>query len=176
MSLNQRTEMRRCGKRWATEDEALRSKRGQSGDNTVIPCRTGCGGFHLEPKRKDTSDPFPAAVRAQIDARDKCCQRCAATQALEHHHRRLKGIGGSKHRTHAQHACNGILLCRKCHGWAHRGDRRTAEAQGFIVSQSVDEPGLVGVMRFAAAGGGATQWPACDGSWADTAPEMREAA
>jgi hypothetical protein len=49
-----------------------------------------------------------------------------------------------------------------------------AEAEGFIVSQSVDWPGSVSVMRFAAAEGGASQYPSCDGRWDDE--PAREAA
>lgn len=54
-------------------------------------------------------------------------------------------------------------------------EQELAEAQGFIVSRSVEVPGSVGVMRFAAAGSGVTQWPTCDGEWAGTATEAREA-
>jgi hypothetical protein len=184
MSL-QRTEMRRCGKPYPTEEAAALHKRAQIGSAEPSQCRTGCppGTWHLAsvkageaPERKSSpgARPFPPLVADALDERDGCCQRCGSTRNLERHHRRLKASTGTR-RQHTQCSCNGIVLCQKCHGWAHRGDRPAAEAQGFIVSQSVDEPASVGVMRFAAAEGGATQWPTCDGQWAGTAPEAREA-
>lgn len=135
-------------------------------------------------KRK-TSRPhsFSATVCALIDARDidllsgeRCCQWCASTQDLERHHRRGKASGGSQRRAHTHCACNGITLCRHHHRLAHGRLRRVAEAMGFVVSQAVKAPGIKGVMRFATAGGGATQWPACDGRWLDEAEAGEEAA
>ena len=177
MSLTQRTEIRRCGKPYSTMEKALASKRGQSGRYTAEKCPDrSCRRWHLRPKPRQAAHPFPPKVAAQLDARDQCCQRCGSGRNLERHHRRLKGSGGSQDRAHAQCACNGVVLCQKCHGQVHRGNRIEAGAQGFIVSQSVDEPGSVSVMRFAAADGGATQYPTCDGGWSDTAPGLREAA
>jgi hypothetical protein len=175
--------LRRCGKRFATEEQAQCSKRAQRPGSSVLRCRYGCGGFHVEEARKPRAckrrtgpKPFPKRVAAKIDGRDRCCQRCGSPWNLHRHHRRAKGIGGSQRRPHAQCACNGILLCAPCHMWVHRDGRHEAEAQGFVVSQSVDEPGSVGVMRFAGAGtGGATQWPSCGGEWAATGAEALEA-
>lgn len=127
--------------------------------------------------------PFPAAVCVLIDARDicqpdevRCCQRCGSTRNLQRHHRRGKASGGSDNRPHTQCPCNAVTLCLSCHFWAHTDGRAQAEDEGFIVSQAVDQPGSIGVMRFAAADGGATQFPSCDGRWLESAPEMREVA
>lgn len=127
-------------------------------------------------RRASRANPFPPSVAALLDARDEWCQRCGSTRDLERHHRRGKAIGGSRNRGHGQCACNGLRLCRRCHAWAHRGERAEAQAQGFIVSQSVAFPGSVGVMRGSADGGGALMWPDCDGNWLGTAAEAGEAA
>lgn len=39
--------MRRCGKQYGSEDEALRSKAGQGSGVTAEACRAGCGRWHL---------------------------------------------------------------------------------------------------------------------------------
>lgn len=58
MSLTQRTEMRRCGKgkRYATEDEALRSKIGRVEGNIAVHCGN-CDGWHIR---------FPEAHRRAL--------------------------------------------------------------------------------------------------------------
>lgn len=68
-----------------------------------------------------------------------------------------------------------LTLCRKHHRLVHRNGRVRAQAEGFIVSQAVDVPANIGVMRFAEADGGTTQYPSCTGKWLD-APELLEAA
>jgi hypothetical protein len=130
--------------------------------------------------------PFPASACKLTDLRDaitievtvpvRLCQRCGLAQSLARHHRRGKGKGGSENRPHTQCPCNAVTLCQGCHYWAHVLEPSQARAEGFIVSQSVAEPGSVGVMRFAAAEGGAAMWPSCDGQWLETAPEAREMA
>jgi hypothetical protein len=192
VSLTTRTEMRRCGKPYASRDEALNSKRGHGGGYEPQDCL--CGSWHLrriplgartvKPAKAAGPESFPAAACALIDARDsddsgavpvRLCQGCGTTRNLHRHHRRGKDAGGSGDRAHTHCACNGLTLCETCHASAHASPRE-AQAMGWIVSQSADEPGSVGVMRFAAAESGATQWPACDGRWLETAAEMREAA
>jgi hypothetical protein len=167
-------------KTYPTRQAAERSKRFLAG-GCDARWHEPCGGWHLEstvrelPKRNaQRAATFPPAVARRITRRDRCCQRCGATSGLHKHHRRGKGKGGSSRRPHAHCACNGILACALCHIWVHAHPRQ-AEAEGFIVSQSVDEPGTVGVMRHAAAGGGALQWPTCGGEWAATADESAEA-
>jgi hypothetical protein len=183
--------MRRCGKRYSSEEAALRSKKGLTGRYLAVPCR--CEGWHLEelilkPVPSWSAGPagsetFSAAVCALIDQRDgddggavlvRLCQRCGTTRNLHRHHRRGKDAGGSSDRAHTHCACNGVTLCRGCHAEVHAHPEQS-QAEGWIVSQSEDEPASVGVMRFASAEGGATQWPSCSGEWARTAPEMREA-
>lgn len=177
MSLSRNSEMRRCGRRFATKDAAASSKRARNGVAVPVECPLRCGYWHLEAAKAEArAQPFPPAVADQINQRDERCQRCGSRRGLHRHHRRGKANGGSR-RKHAQCACNGILLCWLCHHWAHVTGRRQAEAEGFVVSQSVRKPGSVGVMRYAGAGmGGATQWPTCDGEWVSTAPEALEAA
>ncbi len=116
-------------------------------------------------RRAARSKPFPPAVAALLDIRDEWCQRCGSPRDLERHHRRGKASGGSQNRSHAHCPCNGVRLCPPCHRWAHRLERREAEVQGFIVSQSVDEPGSVSVMRGSEDGGGAAMYPTCTGEW-----------
>ena len=192
MSLDDRTEMRRCGKRYSTKDEAANSKRGRGGGFEPHGCL--CGKWHLrripvgartiQPAGDTGAESFPHPVCLLIDTRDsddsgavpvRLCQGCGKTRNLHRHHRRGKDAGGSGGRVHTHCACNALTLCLACHAWAHANPRE-AQAMGWIVSQSVDEPGSAGVMRFAAAEGGATQWPSCDGRWLEAGPEMREAA
>lgn len=198
MTLQNRTEMRRCGRRYSTLDAAEHSKLVIAGTHEAVACTFGCGGWHQAEIRSApvprirTVKPSPAsggtetfapAVAELIDRRDgddtgaalvRICQRDGAVRSLHRHHRRLKGDGGSQ-RVHAHCACNGVTLCARCHRWVHDHPEQ-AMAEGWIVSQSEGEPGSVGVMRFAAAEGGATQWPTCSGEWAQAAPEAREAA
>jgi len=188
------TGFRRCGKRWVSKEEAERSKKGRTGHYLAVPCR--CEGWHLNElvlkpvpswsavaAKPAAGETFPGPICGQIDRRDgdgdgaipvRLCQRCGETHNLHRHHRRGKDSGGSGERAHTHCACNGVTLCFHCHGEVHANPEQ-ARAEGWIVSQSEDEPGSVGVMRFAAAEGGATQWPSCDGRWLETAPEMREA-
>jgi hypothetical protein len=193
VSLSPGKPMRRCGKPYGSEAHALASKLGRVGAHDAVPCR--CGSWHLRPKpaRPATRTspmgslhPFPAAAIVLIDLRDaitaevtipvRLCQRDGSAQNLARHHRRGKGQGGSENRPHTQCPCNAVTLCQRCHYWAHVLEPRQAMAEGFIVSRSVGRPGSVGVMRFAAAQGGATMWPSCGGLWLETAPEAREMA
>lgn len=197
MSLTTTQPMRRCGRRWATEEDALHSKAYLAGGQEVISCFIGCGGFHLQPEvksaptgtgRKSSKDSgpesFPAAVCMLIDTRDsddstghpvRLCQGCGTTRGLHRHHRRGKDAGGSSGRSHTHCCCNALTLCTDCHNEAHAHPEE-ARAMGWIVSQSEDEPDSVGVMRFAAAEGSGTQWPSCGGRWLETSAEAREAA
>lgn len=180
--------------RIALAEIAAKDKEGR-GERKAYLC--WCGRWHLTSKpgagRRRASAArgsrpgsglraFPRPVQRALDIRDGICQRCGVAGPLHRHHRRGKGIGGDR-RAHAQCPCNGVELCSwnpvdgmgGCHRWAHLHPR-DAQAQGFIVSHEVECPGDVGVMRFAACEGGATQWPDCSGGWRETAPEAGEAA
>jgi hypothetical protein len=177
MSLSQRTEMRRCGRRWATEDQARCSKRGLREDAAVLPCPV-CEGFHVvlpkpEAARKATAAPkgiagFPERIRKAAIERDGGCVGCSDDRSLDVHHRRIRGHGGDK-RAHAQCLCNAICLCRLEHRAAHLAGRREAEAKGWVVSREVILPGSVSVMLFGSGGGGVSMFPTCDGQWSTVA-------
>lgn len=175
-----RAEMRRCGKRYGSEEEALRSKAGQRPGAEVHPCR--CGGVHLsfppapradgKARKTVSGNTIPAKVCAQVDKRDgKQCVRCGSPRCPHRHHRRLKGHGGDT-RPHTDCACNIVTLCEVCHYWAHVLDRPSAEAEGLILPRNERAPWRKGVMVHSEADSGTTKWPTCDGDYADDEPEL----
>lgn len=176
------TGLSRCGKRYATFDEAVTAadaihfKGGKTRE--VVSCDIDGSHWHLKIKgttlrsyHDSRPDPFPPVVRSMLVKRDECCQRCGYTGRLEAHHRRAKASGGSKARSHTQCACNGVLLCRNCHEWVHLNPRK-ARAEGWIVLQSVSKPATVSMLL-----GSRTdddpwlepepRWPTCEGGWND---------
>ncbi|AIK69329.1 HNH endonuclease [Mycobacterium phage ThreeRngTarjay] len=76
---------------------------------------------------------FAPAVRRLIIDRDQgLCARCMYSGA-EVHHRRPRGIGGSKDpATNAP--ANGVLLCPSCHRWIE-SNRDRARQDGWLVRQ-----------------------------------------
>lgn len=74
------------------------------------------------------------------------------------HHRRKRSV---KDR-HQHCACNGVLLCRTCHTWAHAHPVE-AKVAGFVVSQFEPEPSTV---RAEGWFGRVTLW--CDGTYSAT--------
>ncbi len=171
-----RAEMRRCGKRYRTEDEALRSKAGRVAGAEVTSCR--CDGYHVarpaaprgdgKPRKPVNGNTIPAKVCDQVDGRDgRQCVKCGGHGAIHRHHRRLKGQGGDT-RPHTDCACNLVLLCLMCHFWVHVEDRRTAEAEGLILPGSETEPWKHGVMVHSTDDAGVTRWPRCDGTYGDS--------
>lgn len=182
------TGLSRCGKKYATFDEAVKAaeaihfKGGKTRE--VVSCDIEGSHFHLKIKgttlrsyHDSRPDPFPPAIRSMILYRDECCQRCGKYGVrLEAHHRRAKASGGSSARSHTQCACNGVMLCRRCHEWVHLNPR-SAKALGLIVLQSVSRPGTVRTRRFSlpfAANYSAhpdeypyAPYPTCDGGWND---------
>lgn len=87
------------------------------------------------------------------------CVRCNG-RGYEWHHRRSRRVRAD----HRHCSCNGLLLCRTCHTWAHRNPDE-ARVTGFIVSQWVDEPFMVPVFTEG-------YWqPSCNGKWVPLAAD-----
>jgi hypothetical protein len=90
------------------------------------------------------SDPdrdIPPESRMLVEQRQGMrCLRCGG-HGYEWHHRRSRRVRAA----HRHCACNGVLLCRTCHSWAH-AQPDEAQALGLIVSQWVDEPLIVPLM------------------------------
>ena len=70
------------------------------------------------------------------------CLRCGGS-GQHWHHRRGRAVRDQ----HTHCACNGVLLCRTCHEWAHANPFE-ARRTGFIVSRSEPEPRTVQVEAF----------------------------
>lgn len=175
-----RTPMRRCGRQYASEEEAFRSKAGQRPGAEVTSCR--CGKFHLafppeprsdgKPRASVSGNTIPPKVCEQVDERDgRQCVKCGSRRNLHRHHRRLKGSGGDTG-PHTDCACNIVTLCDACHYWAHVLDRKSAEGEGLILPRSTREPWRHGVMVHSEADAGATKWPTCDGDYTDEPEEL----
>lgn len=173
----------RCGRQYPDFNAAYKAAESRTYKGkpmTVVSCAIG-EHWHVTTRANARStgertglDPFPPAVRAQLVTRDECCQRCGSTGRLEAHHRRAKHMGGSKGRSHTQCACNGVMVCRRCHSWIHSNPKQ-ARAEGWIVSQSVSLPGSVSFYRrFPLAPPGTPlddrdwnleHFPTCEGGW-----------
>ncbi len=143
------TGLSRCGRPYPTLARALLAaelRAAKSGKAYIATgCETGADHWHVILSAKANGaapDPFPPVIRALLVKRDECCQRCGWTGRLEAHHRRAKASGGSSARAHTQCACNGVMLCRLCHGWVHANPRK-ARARGLIVLQSASRPATV---------------------------------
>lgn len=92
---------------------------------------------------------FPAVVREQIRERSggRCEIRwaCDGDTATQIHHRRPRGMGGSR-RPSTNLASNGINACTLCHRWVETEGREIAQQCGWLVSQYTDDPEAVPVM------------------------------
>lgn len=130
---------------------------------TLSPLRT-------RPQRAGRAESFPPDVAALIDARDPWCMHCGATENLQRHHRRIRGIGGDG-RDHTHCACAGVRLCVLCHvPWAHL-KRRESEAEGFVIPRSELEPWRRPLLIRTSPSSGLMAWHLCDGSRVYEMPE-----
>lgn len=84
---------------------------------------------------------FPPEVRQQVWERSHGrCERCwIASYSYEFHHRRPRGMGGSKDSA-TNLASNCLLLCDKCHRWVE-AHREEALSKGFLVRQGLNPAG-----------------------------------
>ena len=97
--------------------------------------------------------------------RDQWCVFCGATSGLQIHHRRIKGMGGSRG-GHVDCPCNLVVLCRLCHDEAHN-DRLWSEALGYVIPRFVEAPGELSIAQYS---GDRVlpvrRRPTCEGGWA----------
>lgn len=77
---------------------------------------------------------FSAAVRATIRQRaDGWCEKCGVRRGIQAHHRRPRGMGGSK-LDDTNTASNALLLCGDCHADIE-SNRDVAVNHGWLVTQ-----------------------------------------
>lgn len=81
-------------------------------------------------------DQIPRANRQLVQGRAfGRCERCVTVELNgDLHHRRPKGLGGSK-APDRHDVSNLVHVCRGCHTWCHGNPAAAAEA-GFIVPRS----------------------------------------
>ena len=97
------------------------------------------------------------------------CERCSLQRGTEYHHRRPRGMGGSK--DPLQHSpANLVNLCLECHRWVEAHSAEAYEA-GWKVRHGRDEPVEVPIVRR-----DRTLWLAHDGTLVSkvTKPEGRK--
>lgn len=87
--------------------------------------------------------PSTATKQKLWDRADGCCERCGKFirgYEFSRHHRRPRGMGGSR-RADTNSLCNLMILCGSattpggCHAWVE-SSRDLAEAYGFLLRQS----------------------------------------
>lgn len=77
---------------------------------------------------------FPTTVRNLVAKRaNGFCERCGANTPTQIHHRRPRGMGGSKH-PDTNTAANALAVCLDCHNQIE-SDRKDAARYGWLVSQ-----------------------------------------
>lgn len=81
------------------------------------------------------SNEIPTKSRQVVNERSqRRCERCGGV-GTDWHHRRRRNVRDS----HQHEACNGVLLCRTCHSWAHLHPRDARE-EGWILATTVSDP------------------------------------
>jgi len=86
----------------------------------------------------DPDTMIPPESRTVVFEREHgLCARCFMPGA-EWHHRRSRRVRG----VHRHCACNGVLLCRACHRWAHAHPSDAGET-GWVVSMHEEHPAAV---------------------------------
>jgi hypothetical protein len=86
---------------------------------------------------------IPLDARLAVEKRDhQMCVMCGHKGA-DWHHRRTRSVVDD----HQHCACNGILLCRRDHQWAH-SHPESARAIGVVVSRYTVEPFTVPVLSY----------------------------
>jgi len=186
-----RTPMRRCGKRYGTEDEArdaallLTARSGRPGEFIPGPCwAAGCGGFHVgyrkaaseRPEQKAPKDTGPSQlVRAAVMDRDgHCCACCGQPVEGSLHsigHRKRRSQGGSSLPSNLLLFLglgNGLLPDDHHYRIDQRRDPRDEE-RGLTVRRSLD-PRLVAVEYHLPGGSGFTRYLGDDGSLLEEPP------
>jgi hypothetical protein len=104
--------------------------------------------------KRGKGNPIPAASRRLVHEREKeRCLRCGG-RGYEWHHRRKRNVKDE----HTHCPCNGVLLCRTCHEWAHKGEWQTRD--GFRLSQFDTTPSITPVLTWH---GKVTLW--CNGTY-----------
>ena len=190
MSLDDRTEMRRCGKPYASEDEAARSKRGRGGGYEPHACP--CGSWHLRriplgtrtvKPAKPPADTGPSrSVRALVMTRDGfACVRCGQSTIGRPHsiqHRLSRGSGGTSD-PRVNSPSNLILLCGSattlCHGEVTANLDRHDLAAGYRL-ESWQDPERESVLYVSEYGSGQAAWLLPDGGLAFDEPDWGAAA
>jgi 5-methylcytosine-specific restriction enzyme A len=85
-------------------------------------------------------------VRQAVLGRDLwVCARCGMGRDLQIHHRKPRGMGGTKDPA-INLPSNLIALCLRCHDWVER-NRRDAFALGLLVGQA-DDPATIPVQTW----------------------------
>lgn len=88
--------------------------------------------------------PSKAVVELVVARCDEVCEICGAARFEQIHHRRARGMGGT--RRESTNAASALLaLCRQCHALVE-SERTKAIRCGWLVDQYT-EPRMVGVVR-----------------------------
>ena len=87
------------------------------------------------------------AVRDSVFARDRACIVCGGSDYLQVHHRRARGMGGTR-RAETNDAANLVLVCLEHHAWIE-SNREVALDRGLLVPQAGD-PASVPLIRHGA--------------------------